>query len=101
MPKRTITLVFIAALIKVPTFAEPKLIRQVKPVYPAEAAQAGIVGTVRLTAIVAPDGMVADVVCTLVGGGRSWCGRLSMQCGSGDTSPSRSRGSRWKCWWKS
>jgi len=66
--KRTITLVFIAALIPGLTFARPKLIRQVKPAYPAEAEQAGITGTVRLAAIVAPDGTVADVVSTLFGG---------------------------------
>ncbi len=68
MLKRTITPLFIAALITGAMFAGPKLIRKVKPAYPAEAEQAGITGTVRLEAIVAPDGTVANVVRILIGG---------------------------------
>ena len=67
MPKRTITLVCAAALLAGMSFAGPKLIRQVKPAYPAEAEQAGVTGTVRLEATVAPDGTVANVR-TQIGG---------------------------------
>jgi len=41
--------------------AGPKLVRQTKPVYPPEAKQAGVTGTVVLDAMIAPDGTVHDV----------------------------------------
>ncbi len=68
MLQRTISFIFVAVLITGTAFAGQKLIRQVKPEYPAAAEQAGITGTVRLEAIVAPDGTVADVVRTPIGG---------------------------------
>ena len=69
MLQRTVTFVFIAALVTGTTFAGPKLIRQVKPKYPAGAEQAGVTGTVRLQATIAPDGTVANVL-TPIGGNR-------------------------------
>ena len=42
------------------TFAQPRLIHQVRPVYPAEAKQAGIAGVVKVGATIAADGSVHD-----------------------------------------
>ena len=41
--------------------SSPTLVREVKPIYPAEAIAAGIQGTVLLTAVVLADGAVGEV----------------------------------------
>jgi TonB family protein len=61
MQKRAFILACAVALLAGYVFAGPRLIRQVKPVYPAEAKQAGVTGTVRLEATIAPDGSVQNV----------------------------------------
>ena len=40
---------------------QARLVRQVAPVYPAAARQAGISGVVRLGVVIAKDGMVRDI----------------------------------------
>src|SRR5262249_52426575 len=61
MQKRAFILACAVALLAGYVFSGPRLIRQVKPVYPAEAKQAGVTGTARLEATIAPDGSVQNV----------------------------------------
>ena len=44
---------------------QAKLVRQVPPVYPPEARQAGVSGVVRLNVVVAKDGTVANIEVAL------------------------------------
>jgi TonB family protein len=61
MKHRSFLLVGLAILLATAAVAGPRLVRQTKPVYPAEAKQAGVTGTVVLDAMIAPDGAVRDV----------------------------------------
>jgi TonB family protein len=60
MKHKSFLLVGLAILLATAAVAGPRLIRQTKPVYPAEAKQAGVTGTVIVEATIAPDGTVKD-----------------------------------------